>query len=86
MISLNRIGIEDKENTSIDKDLEVKGIKPGGLKKIKGETEKNTIIDALNTYKGDYEKTAQYLGISIRTLYNKIKKYKIERVCDFKSH
>jgi PAS domain S-box-containing protein len=85
LISLNRIGIEDKENTSIDKDLEVKGIKPGGLKKIKGETEKNTIIDALNTYKGDYEKTAQYLGISIRTLYNKIKKYEIERVYDFKS-
>ena len=83
LISLNRMGIEDKENIYIDKNTKTKDIKTSGLKKIKGETEKNTIIDTLNTFNGDYKKTAQHLGISIRTLYNKIKKYQIQRVCDF---
>lgn len=86
LISLNKITKYDKNNSLIDKDVGATDIKPKGLKKIKRETEKNTIIDTLNTFGGDYGKVAQHLGISIRTLYYKIKKYQIKKVYDFKSN
>ena len=44
------------------------------------EIEKETIIRALNSYQGNKRRTAQYLGIPRSSLYNKIKRYKIEEV------
>jgi len=55
------------------------------LNNIKRETEKNIILNTLNIFNGNCQKTAQHLGISIRTLYYKIQKYQIKKVYDFKS-
>jgi len=39
------------------------------------EMEKKAILNALNKYGGDKNKTANMLGISLRTLYNKLEQY-----------
>jgi len=56
-----------------------------GLKALKREAEKNAIIKILRSFNGDCQKTAHYLGISIRTLYYKLKKYHIKKLYEFKS-
>jgi len=56
-----------------------------GLKAHKRETEKDAIIKILKSFNGDSKKTANYLGISIRTLYYKMKKYHIKKLYEFKS-
>ncbi len=56
------------------------------LNSIKEEAEKNIIINVLNIFNGNCQKTAQYLGISLRALYYKIKKYQIKKIYDFKSN
>lgn len=53
------------------------------LKDLKQETEKKAIIMILNKFNGDCKKTAKHLGISIRTLYYKMKKYKIKKLYNF---
>lgn len=55
----------------------------GELYNIKDETEKEAIIKALNMFNGHYQSSANYLGISLRTLYYKIKKYKIKKIKEF---
>ncbi len=86
-ISLNRKKVEEQEGFNAEQKVETDGeIKTGGLKNMKGEIEKNAIIEALRAFKGDYQKVANFLGISIRTLYYKMSKYKIKKVYDFKSH
>ena len=55
------------------------------LNNIKKETEKSIILNTLNIFNGNCQKTAQHLGISIRTLYYKIQKYQIKKVYNFKS-
>jgi len=56
-----------------------------GLKDLKKETEKDAITKMLKTFNGDCQKTADYLGISIRTLYYKMKKYQIKKQYYFQS-
>jgi DNA-binding NtrC family response regulator len=41
------------------------------------DTEKKLLIDVLEEYKWNKTKTAQQLEISLRTLYDKIRKYQI---------
>lgn len=41
------------------------------------DTEKKLLIDVLEEYKWNKTKTAQQLEISLRTLYDKTKKYQI---------
>jgi PAS domain S-box-containing protein len=56
-----------------------------GLKDLKKETEKDAIIKTLRKFNGDCQKSAEYLGISLRTLYYKIQKYKIKKQYNFQS-
>ena len=42
------------------------------------QTERETIIEALNRNRGKRKKTAEELNISERTLYRKIKEYGLE--------
>ncbi len=53
------------------------------LKDLKKETEKNAITKMLKIFNGDCQKTADYLGISIRTLYYKMRKYQIRKQYNF---
>lgn len=48
------------------------------LSTLRQETERQMIIDTLNTHKRNVVKTARVLGISRSTLYNKIKQYEID--------
>ncbi|SDL99170.1 sigma-54 interaction domain-containing protein [Halarsenatibacter silvermanii] len=48
------------------------------LKEIMDETEKNLIIEALNSTEGSRKKAAEKLGISVRSLYYKMDKYGID--------
>ncbi len=48
------------------------------LKEIMDETEKNLIIEALNSTDGSRKKAAEKLGISVRSLYYKMDKYGID--------
>jgi len=52
--------------------------RPTELYTLVQETERQMIIDTLNSLKRNVVKTAQVLGISRSTLYNKIKQYKIK--------
>jgi transcriptional regulator with PAS, ATPase and Fis domain len=47
------------------------------------ETDKNTILEALEQTKGNRTKAANKLGISRSTLYQKLKKYKIQEKSEF---
>jgi len=40
------------------------------------EIERRTILSTLEHYEGDKKKTAEVLGISLKTLYNRLKQYK----------
>lgn len=72
----DKIFLVDKVPSTIENTTE-------GLNSIKRETEKNIIINTLNIFNGNCPKTAQYLGISLRTLYYKMKKYQIKKIYDF---
>ena len=56
------------------------------LQDIKKETEKGVIIKTLKAFHGDCPKTADSLGISLRSLYYKMKKYSIKKTYDFQSN
>ncbi len=47
------------------------------LKEMKEEYEKDIIIDTLNKFNGEKNKTAKYLGLGRTSLFEKIKKYDI---------
>jgi transcriptional regulator with PAS, ATPase and Fis domain len=48
---------------------------PGSAPETLHDMEKNAILISLNKYGGDKVKTAATLGISLRTLYNKLDQY-----------
>lgn len=54
------------------------------LKKIKDDTEKIALINALKSTNGDSSMAANKLGISLRSFYYKIKKYNIKKIYDYK--
>ncbi len=54
------------------------------LKKIKDATEKIALMNALKSTNEDSIKSAKKLGISLRSLYYKIKKYNIKKVYKYK--
>ncbi len=89
--SLSRHAIKNEENeeytkkTTYHKISEYEAKTGMELKEIKKETEKNAIISTLKKFNGDCQKTANYLGISLRTLYYKMKKYQIKKIYDFQS-
>ncbi len=66
--------------------LEINFNKTSSLDNIKRETEKNIIRETLNMFNGNYQRAAQHLGISVRTLYYKIKKYQIKKFYDYQDH
>lgn len=54
------------------------------LKKIKNDTERIVLINALESASGDSLKAAKKLGISLRSFYYKIKKYNIKKIYEYK--
>lgn len=54
------------------------------LKKIKDDTEKIALINALKSTNGDSSMAANKLGISLRSFYYKIKKYNVKKVYEYK--
>lgn len=54
------------------------------LKKVKNDTERLIIINALKSTNGDNLKAAKKLGISLRSFYYKIKKYNIKKIYEYK--
>ena len=69
----------DMSNNYKNDEKEINDIQEGEITSLE-YVEKNYIIKALRKYKSNIHKTANVLGISRNTLYNKIKKYQIE-VC-----
>ncbi|MDD4362611.1 MAG: sigma 54-interacting transcriptional regulator [Atribacterota bacterium] len=55
------------------------------LNSLKIEAEKDAILKALQKFNGDCQRSAPYLGISIRTLYYKMQKYEIKKIYNFQS-
>jgi PAS domain S-box-containing protein len=55
------------------------------LQSLKKEAEKDAIIKVLKDFNGDCQKSAEYLGISSRTLYYKMRKYEIKKHYEFQS-
>jgi PAS domain S-box-containing protein len=84
-ISLIQQETQYERKSLFDKNPEYIGKEGIGLKDLKKETEKNAIIKMLKIFNGDCHKTANYLGISIRTLYYKMKKYQIKKLYNFPS-
>lgn len=86
LISLSNREIKGVEYNGIDRITGITDNKTGGLGNLKKETEKEAIIKTLNMFNGNCKKTANYLRISTRSLYYKIKKYKIKKTHEFSSY
>lgn len=71
--------ISSESNNLINYDLG-----KSNLKKIKDDTEKIALINALKSTNGDSSMAANKLGISLRSFYYKIKKYNIKKIYDYK--
>ncbi len=84
-ISLTKQETQNEKKPVFDKNPEYIEKEGMGLKELKKETEKNAIVKMLRTFNGDCIKTANYLGISTRTLYYKMKKYQIKKQYHFQS-
>jgi len=84
-ISLTKQETQNEEKTIFGNHFEHIEKTSTGLKDLKKETEKDAITKMLKTFNGDCQKTADYLGISIRTLYYKMKKYQIKKQYYFQS-
>jgi transcriptional regulator with PAS, ATPase and Fis domain len=54
------------------------------LKKIKDDTERIALLNALKSTNGYSLKAANKLGISLRSFYYKIKKYNIKKIYEYK--
>jgi len=54
------------------------------LRKIKDDTEKIALLNALKSTNGDSPMAANKLGISLRSFYYKIKKYNIKKIYEYK--
>lgn len=54
------------------------------LKKIKDDTERIALLNALKSTNGDSSMAANKLGISLRSFYYKIKKYNIKKIYEYR--
>ena len=54
------------------------------LKKIKSNTERIALLNALKSTNGGSPMAANKLGISLRSFYYKIKKYNLKKVYEYK--
>jgi len=74
-----KTAISSKPNNLIDYNLN-----KDSLKKIKNDTERIALINALKSTNGDSLEAAKKLGISPRSFYYKIKKYNIKKIYEYK--
>ncbi len=74
---IKKVGLNHLHFFESDKEKE-------NLKEVKHSVEKAIILEALKVSEGNHLKAAQKLGISVRSLYYKIKKYDIHRYYDYK--
>ncbi len=86
LTELNKIEtIEEKPAISSKPDSLVNyNLDKNSLKKIKDDTERMALINALKAANGDSLKAAKKLGISPRSFYYKIKKYNIRKIYEYK--
>src|SRR5665648_30417 len=87
LTELNKVEvIEEKPIISSELDNLIDyNLDKNNLKKIKDATEKIALINTLKSTNEDSIKSAKKLGISLRSLYYKIKKYNIKKVYRYKS-
>jgi len=86
LIELNKLEtIKEKPIISSESDNLVDyNLDKNNLKKIKDDTERIALINALKSTNGDSLKAAKKLGISLRSFYYKIKKYNIKKIYEYK--
>jgi len=86
LTELNKVEvIEEKPIISSELDNLIDyNLDKNNLKKIKDATEKIALINTLKSTNEDSIKSAKKLGISLRSLYYKIKKYNIKKVYRYK--
>ena len=86
LIELNKVeAIEEKPTiNSESNNLTDYNLDEDNLKKIKDDTERIALINALKSANGDSVRAAKKLGISPRSFYYKIKKYNIKKRYEYK--
>ena len=55
-----------------------RGATPNALPKTMEQAERDAIAHALNHFNGNRKNTADHLGIGLRTLYEKLKRYALD--------
>ncbi|HER24225.1 MAG TPA: PAS domain S-box protein [Candidatus Atribacteria bacterium] len=83
---LNTPGIlEERPSVSFESDnLIYNNLDKNDLEKIKNDTERIALLQALKSAKGDSPIAAKKLGISLRSFYYKIKKHNIKKIYEYK--
>jgi DNA-binding NtrC family response regulator len=71
--------ISSKPDNLIDYNLD-----KNNLEKIKDDTERIALLNALKSTNGNSAMAASKLGISLRSFYYKIKKYNIKKIYEYK--
>jgi transcriptional regulator with PAS, ATPase and Fis domain len=86
LIGLNKVEvIEEKTTISSEPDNLIDyNLDKDNLKKIKDDTERIVLINALKSTNGENLQAAKKLGISLRSFYYKIKKYNIKKIYEYK--
>ena len=85
LVELNKVKtIEEKPAISSESDSLIDYDLGKNLKKIKEDTERIALINALKAVNGDSLKAAKKLGVSPRSFYYKIKKYNIKKVYEYR--
>ncbi|MBU4510090.1 sigma-54-dependent Fis family transcriptional regulator, partial [bacterium] len=86
LVELNKVEvIEEKPTINPESDSLIDyNLDEDNLKKIKDDTERIALINALKSANGDSLKAAKKLGVSPRSFYYKIKKYNIKKMYEYK--
>ncbi|TFG91889.1 MAG: sigma-54-dependent Fis family transcriptional regulator, partial [Candidatus Atribacteria bacterium] len=86
LVELNKVEvIEEKPTINPESDSLIDyNLDEDNLKKIKDDTERIALVNALKSANGDSLKAAKKLGISPRSFYYKIKKYNIKKMYEYK--
>jgi len=83
---LNKLEIIEEKPiiSSVSDNLIDYNLDKNNLKKIKDDTERIALLNALKSTNGDSSMAANKLGISLRSFYYKIKKYNIKKIYEYK--